>query len=219
MIIGTLISYIFDYRNVYQVKVVGKVPTDLPHPILPVFSIVPECLSYAVPITVLTIVIHISMAKVLAQRQKYRIDSGQEIYAISFSSIISSFFPVYPSSNGFGRSFVQAECGAKTQMCSLASCVFLIGVIIFMGPLFMTLPRCVLSTVIIISMRAVLEDVKKIKQFWKLSKIDFVSLHQYSNYRDLYFRVSGLSASLLPSSLTSLMDFSLRSSMHWLQWS
>ncbi|KAE9551302.1 hypothetical protein FO519_005482 [Halicephalobus sp. NKZ332] len=146
MTLGTLVSYIFDFRNAYGVIVVGKVPTGLPQPSLPVFSIVPECISYSIPITVLTVAMHMSMVKILAQRQKYTIDPGQEIYAISFASLISSFFPVFPNSNGFGRSFVQAECGAKTQICSLSSSLFLLGVIFFMGPLFNTLPRCVLST-------------------------------------------------------------------------
>uniref|UniRef100_A0A0N4WSP9 Sulfate_transp domain-containing protein n=1 Tax=Haemonchus placei TaxID=6290 RepID=A0A0N4WSP9_HAEPC len=88
----------------------------LPLPSLPRFSILPQLIKEAIPIAVVTIAVHISMAKLLAKQNNYTIDGKQELYALGFTSTISSFFPVYPSSCSLARTMVNASAGTRTQV-------------------------------------------------------------------------------------------------------
>jgi MFS superfamily sulfate permease-like transporter len=57
-----------------------------------------------------------AQAKILAKRYKYKIDPAQELYALGLASTISGFFPVYPTSTALGRTMVNVESGARTQV-------------------------------------------------------------------------------------------------------
>ncbi|KAK6026077.1 inorganic anion transporter, SulP family, partial [Ostertagia ostertagi] len=87
----------------------------LPLPSLPRFAILPHLIKEAVPIAIVIVAVHISMAKLLAKQNNYSIDSKQEVYAIGFTSSIASLFPVYPNSCSLARTMVNASAGTKTQ--------------------------------------------------------------------------------------------------------
>ncbi|EPB70301.1 STAS domain protein [Ancylostoma ceylanicum] len=59
--------------------------------------------------------VHISMAKLLAKKYRYPIDTKQEFFAAGLTSTISSFFPVFPSSCSLARTLVNASAGTRTQ--------------------------------------------------------------------------------------------------------
>ncbi|KAI1718639.1 sulfate permease family domain-containing protein [Ditylenchus destructor] len=175
LIVATFISYIFQWHETYGVPVVGKVPTGLPMPETPNFSLIPDCMSNALAIAVVTIAIHISMSKMLAKKLNYEkdLDAGQELYALGFSSTFSGFFPVFPTSTALGRTMVNVESGAKTQFSNVFSCLLLLAVILFLGPLFRTLPLCMLSTVIVVALRPMFRKFNDLPRIWRISKHDF----------------------------------------------
>jgi solute carrier family 26, other len=82
-----------------------------PSPILPNFSIIPSLLPDALGIAAVVIAVHISLAKMFAKKMDYRVDPSQELFALGFSSSLSSFFPVYPVSCSLGRTLVNVETG------------------------------------------------------------------------------------------------------------
>lgn len=176
MIILTAVSYYLHLNERYSVIIVGTVPAGMPEPRLPEFSLIPDCLSPALAIAVVTIAVHISLAKILAKKFNYSIDPGQEIYALGLTSLFSGFFPVFPNSTALGRTMVQAESGAKTQLSAVFSCLFLLSIILFLGPLFETLPLCILSTVILVALRPMFKKFSQLPGLWKISRIDFVSI-------------------------------------------
>lgn len=49
----------------------------LPKPRLPRFDVVVDCFPYAIGIAAVTVAVHVSMAKMLAKRMKYHVDSKQ----------------------------------------------------------------------------------------------------------------------------------------------
>ncbi|KAI1722105.1 sulfate permease family domain-containing protein [Ditylenchus destructor] len=101
------------------------------------------------------------------------LDAGQELYALGFSSTFSGFFPVFPTSTALGRTMVNVESGAKTQFSNVFSCLLLLGVILFLGPLFRTLPLCMLSTVIVVALRPMFRKFNDLPRIWRISKHDF----------------------------------------------
>jgi MFS superfamily sulfate permease-like transporter len=88
----------------------------MPKPALPAFELVPHLIPHALSICVVVAAVHISLAKMFAKRLHYRVEAGQELYALGFTSILSSFFPIYPISCSLGRTVVNVDAGTKTQV-------------------------------------------------------------------------------------------------------
>ena len=103
----------------------------------------------------------------------YKVDPGQELYALGLSSSLSSFFPIYPISCSLGRTIVNVEAGTKTQLSTLASSAFLIAIIAYFGQWLETLPMCVLSAIVIVALKGMAKKFMDLRTLWPLSKIDF----------------------------------------------
>lgn len=82
---------------------------------MPQLDLLVYTLPNALAISVVTLAMHFSMVKLFID-SSHTIDCGQELYAIGFGSVLSSFFPVYPTSTALARSLVMKESGAKSQV-------------------------------------------------------------------------------------------------------
>ncbi|VDM38237.1 unnamed protein product [Toxocara canis] len=143
LIMFAAISYLLNLNERYGMIIVGDIPAGVPEPQLPNISILSDCLIGAAGIAAVTIAVHISMAKMLAKKMKYKIDARQELYALGLSAMLGGLFPIYPVSTALGRTMVNVESGSKTQLSSLFSCLLLLTIILWLGPLLETLPMWV----------------------------------------------------------------------------
>ncbi|GMT11294.1 hypothetical protein PFISCL1PPCAC_2591, partial [Pristionchus fissidentatus] len=173
VIIGTVFSTCMDLKQEYRIKIVDEIPRGLPSPALPRVSLIIHLLADAIPIAIVCYIFIISMAKLYAKKHKYRIDSAQEMYACSFFSLLSSFFPVYPVGASLSRSAVCELSGAKTLLNTLFSSALLLTVILFLGPMLEPLPMCILACIVIVSLKSLFMQVKELPRLWKISKHDF----------------------------------------------
>ncbi|KAK5979361.1 sulfate transporter and sulfate transporter antisigma-factor antagonist [Trichostrongylus colubriformis] len=172
MIIGTIVSYLINLHDRFGVKIIGEIPTGLPAPSLPDVSLFRYFLSDAVAISVVVLVVTVSMGKLFAKKHKYEIDVRQEFYAMGFVEILSSFFPIWPSSTALARSLVYEAAGTKTQLGTIASSILLLAVILFIGPFVEVLPVCFLSCIIIVALKGMFMQLSAIPSLWPISKAD-----------------------------------------------
>uniref|UniRef100_A0AC35F0C8 STAS domain-containing protein n=1 Tax=Panagrolaimus sp. PS1159 TaxID=55785 RepID=A0AC35F0C8_9BILA len=173
VIMSTLISFLLNLHGKFHVDIVDDIPTGLPAPSFPKFSDIPDLFPDAISIAVVVVAIHISLAQMFAKKLNYKVDSGQELYALGFASSLASFFPVYPVSCSLGRTMVNVEAGTKTLLATITSSIFLLLIIIFMGKWLETLPMCVLSATVIVALKGMVKKFWDLKILWPLSKIDF----------------------------------------------
>uniref|UniRef100_A0A0N4Z4J3 STAS domain-containing protein n=1 Tax=Parastrongyloides trichosuri TaxID=131310 RepID=A0A0N4Z4J3_PARTI len=174
MIIFTVISSILSFESNFNINVVGTIPTDIPKPEVPLFKLVPDLFGNCILITLVTVTVHLSMVKMLATKFKYEdeLKSGQEIYALGFTSLLSSFFPVFPNAMAMSRTMVLVNSGGKTQLTNLFSCILLAIVILFLGPYLYNLPMCILSATIMYALRSMFLTVLQLPQMFRESKYD-----------------------------------------------
>lgn len=92
-------------------------------PQLPAFELIPYLIPHALSICVVVAAVHISLAKMFGKKYHYTVDSGQELYALGFTSVLSAFFPIYPISTSLGRTVVNVDAGTKTQVSILKTFV------------------------------------------------------------------------------------------------
>ncbi|MFH4980166.1 hypothetical protein AB6A40_006875 [Gnathostoma spinigerum] len=174
VIIVTAVSYIFNFQENYGVTIVNSVPVGLPVAHIPRLDLMPWVIKDAVEIAFVIVAVHLSMCKVFNRRHKYKTDNNQELYALGLMATLSSCFYTYPVCSALGRSMVNDESGAHTQLAALFSCLLVLVVILWLGPLLQALPMCILAVIIIFSMKNVFKKSKELRELWKVSKIDFI---------------------------------------------
>uniref|UniRef100_A0A1I7XNC5 STAS domain-containing protein n=1 Tax=Heterorhabditis bacteriophora TaxID=37862 RepID=A0A1I7XNC5_HETBA len=171
--VSAALSALLSWHSTHNLEIVGEIPAGLPRPEMPIFSILKECLIQSIGIAIVTIAVHISMAKMLAKKLNYSIDDNQELYALGFSGILGGFLPVYPVSTALGRTMVNVNSGTKTQLSTIFSCALLITIILWLGPLLKDLPKCVLASIITVALKSMFMKCGELKKLYPISKTDF----------------------------------------------
>ncbi|XP_048515776.1 prestin-like isoform X4 [Athalia rosae] len=186
---GTLLSTQMDLARDYGITTVGEIPVGLPTPSLPPLDLIPAVLVDSLVITIVSYTVSMSMAITFARRNNYEVDSNQELLAqvrndatadpmilnlYGAGNLVGSFFSCMPFTASLSRSMIQETVGGKSQLASLLSCGLLLCVLLWVGPFFEPLPRCVLASIIVVALKGMLAQVVQLWKFWCLSRIDAV---------------------------------------------
>ncbi|KAL8463171.1 hypothetical protein ACS0TY_033984 [Phlomoides rotata] len=157
-----------------SISLVGEIPQGLPS-----FS-VPKKFEYAkslIPTTVLitgvAILESVGIAKALAAKNGYELDSNQELFGLGVANIVGSFFSVYPTTGSFSRSAVNHESGAKTGLSGLIMGIIMGCALQFLTPLFEYIPQCALAAIVISAVIG-LVDYDEAFFLWRVDKRDFL---------------------------------------------
>lgn len=172
VVLGTVASYFGNFNENYQMRIVGAIPTGLPPPQAPPMELFPRVLVDSFVITVVAYTVSYSIAKILAKKHNYTIDATQELYALGISNIAGSFFSCAPIAASLSRSLIQESVGGITQIASFISCGIMLLVLLFIGPVFESLPNCVLSSIILVALKGMFMQFYDLAARWKISKID-----------------------------------------------
>ncbi|CAH8560841.1 unnamed protein product [Heterobilharzia americana] len=172
VILSTIVSYYLDLNGKYNVSIVGKVSKGVEHPEVPNISIMSEYIGDSFITAVIGISVSISLARIFAARFNYTIDTNKELIALGLANTISSFFHTFPACSSLSRSAVLVSAGGRTQVSSLFSCLLLILVLCFIGPLFYAVPTCCLSAIILVALKGMFLEAKDFTTFWKFSVWD-----------------------------------------------
>ncbi|KAF2888237.1 hypothetical protein ILUMI_17936 [Ignelater luminosus] len=170
--VGTAISHCLNLHDQYGISIVGHIPTGFPTPDLPAFSLLPKVALDAFVITMVSYTITMSMALIFAQKLHYEVDANQELFALSWSNCFGSFFSCMPITASLSRSLIQQQVGGITQLASVVSCGILLVILLWIGPLFEELPRCVLASIIVVALKKMILQFTSLKTYWRLSKWD-----------------------------------------------
>ncbi|KAK7488601.1 hypothetical protein BaRGS_00020218, partial [Batillaria attramentaria] len=158
VVLGTVISYFVKLEETYKVKIVGEVPVGIPPPKVQQFTYITDVISDAIALGIVAFAISVSMAKILAKKHDYEIDSNQELVAYGVVNITCSFFSSFCAAASLSRSLVQEGVGGKTQS---------------LGTYFESLPNCVLAAIIVVALKGMFKQFAELKRLWNISIIDF----------------------------------------------
>ena len=176
VVIGTFIAYIADLNKKYHLKIVGTIPVGFPAPGVPILLpyIDGDFVVGCITIAIVACVECLTMAKIMARKYRYSIDTNQEFIAYGLVHLISSFFHCFPTAQSPPRTMIFDTTGGKTQLASLIAASTVLIVIVGVGPLFQNLPKACLASVIIVAVFPLIKHVKELKFYWRVQKWDFL---------------------------------------------
>src|SRR5690606_18819834 len=92
-----------------------------------------------------------SIAKVIAWKEKYKVNPNQEERAIGLANVIGSFFSSIPVTGSYSRTAANYQYGGKTILSSLFTFLLITLTLWLFTPLFYGMPTAVLAAVIIVA--------------------------------------------------------------------
>lgn len=164
---GTLASYLIGLGPNFNVTLVGTIPVGIPEPVMPPVALLQAVAIDAIAISIVSYSIVMSMGMIFAQKEGYEVRANQELIAMGATNVISSFFSCIPTACSLSRSLIQHQSGGKTQLTSVVSSILILGVLLWIGPYFESLPRCVLASIIFVALKGMLWQVQHIKKFYR----------------------------------------------------
>ncbi|KAL8257651.1 hypothetical protein R6Q59_029692 [Mikania micrantha] len=168
--LGTAFVKIFHPSSI---SLVGDIPQGLPSFSIPKeFGYVKSLISTTFLITGVAILESVGIAKALAAKNGYELDSNQELFGLGVANIFGSFFSAYPATGSFSRSAVNHESGARTGLSGIIMGVIMACALQFMTPLFEYIPQCALAAIVVSAVIG-LVDYEEALFLWQVDKKDF----------------------------------------------
>jgi SulP family sulfate permease len=152
MVLCGLVCYLLKIGEASGVHMVGSLPGQLPPLSAPDFhsSYMPELMSGALSVGILSLVQAISTARAVAVRSQQTLDNNQEFIGQGLANIVGSFFSCYASSGSFTRSGANYDAGAKTPIAAILSAVFLVVILLLIPGATAYLPIPAMAGVILV---------------------------------------------------------------------
>lgn len=177
VVLGILAVYFLNLE-VYDVKIVGAVPTGLPSFKIPDISLENAIAIWPIALTLALVgyLEAISIGKALEEKEGVEtINANQELVAIGTSNIVGSFFQSYPITASFSRSAIKGATNVKTKLAALFSVGLVVVTLLFLTPLFYYLPNAILASIIMVSVFGLI-DFSYAKNLWSNRKDEFLVL-------------------------------------------
>ncbi|XP_062827157.1 solute carrier family 26 member 10 isoform X1 [Anolis carolinensis] len=173
VLLATGICFASSLNTHYKVQIVGHLPAGFPQPQLPALHLLPQVLGDTVALTFVAYAISVSLAMIYAEKHHYIIDPNQELLAHGLSNLVSSLFTCFPSSATLATTNILESAGGHTQLSGLFTSAIVLIVLMWIGPLFYYLPKCVLACINVTSLRQMFLQFQDLPELWRISRIDF----------------------------------------------
>lgn len=169
---STRVNNHFSFINIKSYLVKTMFFIRLPAPRLPSVQLMPSLILDALILAIVGYSISLSMAQLYAHKLHYPLSGSVQLCTEGLSNVVASFFNCIPAAGSMARSIVLVSVGGKTQLSGLVSGLVLVLVVLFIGPVFQSLPKAVLSSIIVVALKGMFTQTLDFEQFFKKSKLD-----------------------------------------------
>ncbi|UXI22351.1 hypothetical protein NH340_JMT08294 [Sarcoptes scabiei] len=171
--LATLLSKIFDFNQRFQIRLIPEIPKAFEGmPQIPNISLWPKLITSSILICFVSFISTFSLGKIYGTKHGYKVSANKELIALGASNIVSSFFLCYPCAASLGRSSVMSNINARTQLSSLIAGIFMIIFLLFVSNFLQTLPKSILSCLIVVALYSTMKKIKEFRDAWMNSKLD-----------------------------------------------
>jgi MFS superfamily sulfate permease-like transporter len=114
----------------------------------------------------------LGVAHEFAEKHGYEVDANQELNAHAVANLVSSLFGGMLAAGSMSASAVKEGAGARSQVTNLVTWVVTIITLLFLTPLFTTLPEAVLAALIIHAIWHIIAS-RKLQKLRQGSRVEF----------------------------------------------
>jgi SulP family sulfate permease len=174
-VLAIAVSAAFDL-GALGVKVVGDVPSGLPHLVLPVISRADlrELFPGAIGIALLTFPDGILLARAFAAKNGYDVRPEHELRALAAANLAAGLFQGFPVGASQSRTTVSEAAGGRTQLASLVAAATLVPFLLLLTPLLRLLPMVALAAIVIFA-GVQLVDLDQYVRLYRIGRLSFVN--------------------------------------------
>jgi len=158
----------------YGVAVVGVLPQGLPtiaFPMVP-FDAFLWMILPAIGVLLVAYSEALGVAREFAEKHGYEVAPNQELDAHAIANIASSLFGGMIAAGSMSASAVKEGAGARSQVTNLVSWIVTVVTVLFLTPLFASLPEAVLAALIIHAIWHIIAS-RKLRQIRLVSRTEF----------------------------------------------
>jgi MFS superfamily sulfate permease-like transporter len=168
------LSAALDLNGRYGVEIVGTLPQGLPTLTFPVVPFTTYLAMVLPAIGVLLVAYSeaLGVAHEFAEKHGYEVDANQELNAHAAANLVSGLFGGMLAAGSMSASAVKEGAGARSQMTNLVTWVVTIVTVLFLTPLFTTLPEAVLAALIIHAVWHIIAS-RKLQKLRQASRVEF----------------------------------------------
>ncbi|XP_003268183.1 chloride anion exchanger [Nomascus leucogenys] len=171
-VIAAGVSYGFDFKNRFNVTVVGDMNPGFQPPLTPNVTIFKETIGDCFGIALVAFAVAFSVASVYSLKYDYPLDGNQELIALGLGNIVCGVFRGFAGSTALSRSAVQESTGGKTQIAGLIGAIIVLIVILAIGFLLAPLQKSVLAALALGNLKGMLMQFAEICRLWRKDKYD-----------------------------------------------
>lgn len=168
------LSAALDLEGNYGVEIVGTLPQGLPSLAFPRLSFTAylSMLPAALGVVLMAYSEALGVAHEFAEKHGYEVDADQELNAHGVANLVSALFGGMLAAGSMSASAVKEEAGARSQVTNLVTWIVTIITVLFLTPLFKTLPEAVLGALIIHALWHILSS-RKLQKIREASPVEF----------------------------------------------
>jgi SulP family sulfate permease len=168
------LSAALDLHGKYGVEIVGTLPQGLPTLAFPVapFTTYLAMILPAMGVLLVAYSEALGVAHEFAEKHGYEVDADQELNAHAAANLVSALFGGMIAGGSMSASAVKEGAGARSQVTNLITWVVTIVTVLFLTPLFTTLPEAVLAALIIHAVWHIIAS-RKLQKIRLASRVEF----------------------------------------------
>ncbi|WP_227994464.1 SulP family inorganic anion transporter [Luteimicrobium xylanilyticum] len=205
VVIGVLAVKVFHLDD-HGVDIVGHIDSGLPALGLPgaTWTQYTDLIGPCVGVMLIGFAEALGAAKTYAAREGYDIDPNRELLGMGAANIGSGLASGMVVNGSLSKTAVNGSSGAKSQVSGLTAAVLTLLTLLFLTPLFESLPEATLAAVVI---AAVIElvDVEALRRLWRLATPTVRTLYGTAARYDFYAALAAALGVLLFDTLPGLV--------------
>ena len=114
-----------------------------------------------------------SIAKALAQKNKYKLNATQELRGLGIANLFGAMFNCYTTTGSFSRSAVNDSVGARTPLSNFVTGILVLIVLVALTPVFTNMSKNVQGAIIIVGVLGLFQ-YEDFLHLWRVSKLDWI---------------------------------------------
>jgi MFS superfamily sulfate permease-like transporter len=176
VVVGGIVAASVFGLDARGVKLLGPVPHGLPPLRLPpiAWQVANDVLPLAIACFLLGAVETAAVGRMFAAKHGGRLDSNQELLALSAANLAAGLGQGFPVSGGMSQSLVNESGGARTPLSGVIAAAVILLVAVFLSGALRDLPQPVLAAIVLVAVMG-LFNVRALAHLWRVDRTEFVT--------------------------------------------